>query len=301
MKIKNSVVTVGVFDGVHIGHKAVIKQVVARAKASGLKSIVVTFDPHPMKVLNPSHFVPSLISLKHRVELIKRLGIDEVIVMKFSNRMANLPAQRFIEDILIGELNAREIIVGEDFCFGKGALAGIRMLAEIASKYSVKTEIVRPVKKNSHVVSSTIIRRLIIEGEIDKASSLLGRPFSILGTVVSGTKLARTLGYPTANLNPHHEAIPPSGVYAVKVVHKEKEYKGVVNIGVRPTFYNHGHDKETSIEVHIFDFHGKIYGKDLEVIFIRKIRDEKKFNTIDSLIEQIKKDASKAEKLLYKG
>lgn len=298
MKNKNSVVTIGVFDGIHVGHRAVIEKTVREAKRAGLKSIAVTFDPHPLKILRPKHFIPSLISLKHRVSLIKRLGIDEVIVMKFNKKMANLSAQEFIEDILVGELSAGKIIVGEDFCFGKGGSSGAAKMRNISEKHSVKVKTIKPVKKNSRVVSSTGIRRLIVKGNIAEASRLLGRPFSILGTVVKGTALARKLGYPTANINPHHEAMPPSGVYAVKVIFKGKLYKGIMNIGTRPTFYNYGHDKEPTIEVHIFNFHEKVYGKDLEITLVRKLRDEKKFKTIDSLIRQIKKDESRALAIL---
>lgn len=298
MKDKGSVVTIGVFDGVHIGHKAIIEKVVKKARQTDRRGVVVTFDPHPLKALHSKHFVPSLISLKHRIDIIKGLGIDEVIVMKFNKRMANLSPERFIEDILIKRLGAEEIIVGEDFCFGKGGCAGVKELKEITGRRSIKVRVVRPVRKNSHTVSSTLIRRLITEGRIDEASRLLGRPFSILGTVVSGTRLARTLGYPTANVNPHHEVMPPSGVYAVKVRFKERLYKGVMNIGIRPTFYNHGHDKEPAIEVHIFNFNEKIYGRDLEINFVRKLRDEEKFNTIDSLIEQIKMDEVMARAVL---
>jgi riboflavin kinase / FMN adenylyltransferase len=298
MSGKGSIVTVGVFDGLHIGHKAVIEKTVRRSRAKGLKSIAVTFDPHPLKVLHPKHFVPSLISLKHRIELFKKFGIDEVVVIKFNKTLANFSAEKFIKDILINSLGAREIIVGEDFCLGRKALAGVETLAKIGDKYSVKVNIVRHIKKKSHIVSSTIIRRLIVEGRIDEASQLLGRPFSIVGTVVRGTKLASKLGYPTANINPHHEAIPPSGVYAVKVIFKGKRYKGVMNIGTRPTFYDHGHDKEPTIEVHIFNFHERVYGKDMEIIFARKLRAEKKFKKIDSLIDQIKKDEIRARALL---
>jgi len=298
MSQKRSVVTIGVFDGIHIGHEAVIKEVVKTARASGLRSVVVTFDPHPMKILNKKHFVPSLISLKHRVDLIKRLGVDKVLVVRFNKRIADLSPEKFIEDIAIRKLAAKKIIVGEDFCFGKGAMAGVEKLGRIARMYSVGLKVVKPVKKDSHIVSSTIIRRLIIEGAIGKASRLLGRPFSILGTVVSGTRLARTLGYPTANINPHHEIMPPSGVYAVKVKFRKRTYKGVMNIGTKPTFYDHGRDLEPTIEVHIFNFHERIYGRDLEITFICKLRREKKFNTIDSLIKQIKEDEAAARALL---
>jgi riboflavin kinase/FMN adenylyltransferase len=209
-------------------------------------------------------------------------------------------ARDFVEDILIAQLGAKEIIVGEDFRFGRGASAGNAELRNIAAAHSVRVTVVRKVKAGRRAVSSTLIRQRIASGRFGEASRMLGRPFSVLGTVVSGTRLGRALGYPTANLNPHHEAMPPSGVYAVKVIFGRKTYKGVMNIGVKPTFYDHGRDKEPSIEVHIFDFHRKVYGKDLEVEFVRKLRDERRFKTIDSLVAQIRADAALAKKLLYK-
>ncbi len=290
--------TIGVFDGVHIGHQAVIKKIVQRARAIGAISITITFDPHPMTVLSPGHFVPSLISLKHRIRLIKALGVDKVQVIGFDKRIAKMPPEKFIKDVVIKKLNAKEIFVGEDFCFGSGARADAKALKEIGRAYGLKVSIVKDAKKGGVIVSSSIIRKFVIKGEIDMASRLLGRPYSILGTVVGGAKLARVLGYPTANLNPHHEAVSPSGVYAVKVRFDGKLFKGIINIGVKPTFYDHGHDKEPSIEVHIFGFHGSIYGKDLEILFVKRIRAEKKFNTIDSLIEQVRKDEKAAKRLL---
>ena len=188
--------------------------------------------------------------------------------------------------------------MGEDFCFGRGAKAGVKELKIIGRKYGLKIHAVKHLKRAGSIVSSSLIRRLVIAGRISEASKLLGRPFSILGTVVGGAKLARSLGYPTANVNPHHEAIPPSGVYAVKVKFKERFFKGIMNIGIRPTFYDRGTDEEPSIEVHIFNFHGKIYGKDLEIIFADKLRNEKKFKTIDSLVRQIKKDEALARRNL---
>ena len=298
MSIKKSIVTIGVFDGVHIGHRAVIKKIVDRAKTVGVISIVVTFYPHPLNVLGGHHLVPSLMSLKHRVNTIKDLGVDKVIVMKFDKRLSGMGPEKFIKNIIKKELNAREIFVGEDFCFGKGAGGDIKALKRIGVASGLKVHSVKAVKRNGRIISSSEIRKLVISGRVKEASELLGRPFSILGTVISGAKLARALGYPTANINPHHEAMPPSGVYAVRVKLDKKLFKGIMNIGVRPTFYDHGRDAEPSIEVHIFDFHGAIYGKDLEAIFVKRIRDEKKFNTIDSLIEQVKKDERTARRLL---
>ena len=293
-----SIVTIGVFDGVHIGHSAVIKEAVRQARSGGLKSIVVTFNPHPLKVLSGRKSVSSLISLKHRIELVKILGVDRVFVVKFNKRMAGMSAEKFVADIIVKKLNAKGIVVGEDFCFGKNALSGVKELRDIAKRYHIKVKIIRHLKKHGRVVSSTAIRRLVVGGKIQEASLFLGRPFSILGTVVGGARLARSLGYPTANINPHHETMPPSGVYAVKVKFRKGTYKGVMNIGVRPTFYDHGHDEEPSIEVHIFNFHKRIYGHDLEVVFIRQLRAEKKFKSIDSLIEQIKDDEAQARHIL---
>lgn len=298
MKINKSVVTIGVFDGVHIGHRAIIKKIVSRAKAMGAISIVVTFDPHPMKVLKSHHDVPSLISLKHRVSLIKELGIDKVMVMAFDKKMAQMPPEKFIKDILINKAGAGEIFVGEDFRFGKYARAGVAALKKLGEKSGLRTNAVKHIKKNGRVVSSSLIRRLVISGRIGKASSLLGRPYSILGTVVSGSRLGHLLGYPTANINPHHEVIPPSGVYAVRAKYRNRLYEGVMNIGTRPTFYDHGRDKEPSIEVHIFDFNQRIYGRDLEIIFVKKLRGERKFKQIDSLIRQIKTDSMRAREVL---
>ena len=296
--MKKSVVTIGVFDGVHVGHQAVIKKTVNRARVAGAVSVVVTFDPHPLKVLGASHLVPSLMSLKHRVNIIKGLGVDRVIVMKFDKRLSGMEPDVFIRNVIKKELNAVEIFVGEDFCFGKGAWADIKTLKRIGEAAGLKVYPVKAVKISGRTISSSEIRKLVVAGRIREASKLLGRPFSILGTVVSGARLARVLGYPTANINPHHEAMPPSGVYAVRVKFNKKLFKGVMNIGVRPTFYDHGRDTEPSIEVHIFGFHGSIYGKDLEIVFVKRMRPEKKFNTIDSLIKQVKRDEKSARRLL---
>lgn len=293
-----SIVTIGVFDGVHIGHRAVISRVLKRAKALKTMSIVVTFDPHPMKVLKSNHLVPSLISLKHRESLIKELGVDKVVVMAFDKKMAQMPPEKFIKNILIDKVKAGEIFVGEDFRFGKRASAGVATLKMLGKKSGLRINAVKHIKKDGRIVSSSLIRQLVVSGKTKKASSLLGRPYSILGTVVSGSRLGHLLGYPTANINPHHEAIPPSGVYAVRIKYRGRIHKGIMNIGVRPTFYDHGRDKEPSIEVHIFNFNQRIYGRDLEIIFVKKLRSERKFNQIDKLIGQIRKDSMQARRVL---
>ena len=235
--------------------------------------------------------------MKHRIRIIEELGADIILVINFTGPFAKIRPEEFVKNILIGKLGMRRIYVGENFYFGKGAGAGTAALKKFAGSFSFKIKVIKPVKTGRLVVSSSLIRRLIINGELDKASKLLGRPVSVLGTVVSGSKLARSLGYPTANINPHHEVIPPSGVYAVRIRYGRRLLKGVLNIGVRPTFYS-PKDEEPAIEVHIFGFHRGIYGKDLEILFVKKIRDERKYKDRSELMAQIEKDSRAARRIL---
>lgn len=292
-----TVVTVGVFDGLHVGHMKVISDTVKTARRLGLKSAVVTFDPHPAKIVDPSQKVPSIISLAHRIRLISQLGADYLVIINFTPSMAKMSAGRFLKKVLSERLKAKVICVGENFYFGKGGSAGIGELRRIASAAGIKAVIVKPAKSGRRMISSSIIRRLIKRGELSSASKLLGRPVSILGTVVSGARLARSLGYPTANLNPHHEVVPPSGVYAVWIKYGQRYMKGVLNIGNRPTFYG-PRDREEAIEVHIFNFSKNIYGKDIEVFFVKKLRDEARFKDDKALVKQIKMDMARAKSIL---
>ena len=284
-----SIVTIGVFDGVHRGHARVIDAAVKRARALGVKSIVVTFDPHPAKVVRPSSKVPSLISLDHRIRLIGDMTPDILIVLSFTKAFAALTDKEFAGKILAAKAGAKEVYIGDNFYFGKHARSGARELRGLGERFGFKVHVVKALKMGRLRISSSLIRHLIKEGRLHDAARFLGRPVSVLGTVVGGANLARELGYPTANLNPHHEVVPPSGVYAVLVRYKDRLYKGILNIGVRPTFYA-SRDREPAIEVHIFGFNGDIYGKDLEVYFIRKIRQERQFKGQESLVRQIKKD-----------
>jgi len=297
--IKNSVVTIGVFDGVHLGHRKIIGRVISKARKTGLKSVVVTFDPHPLKVLNPRIKTPSLISLNHKIRLIEALGVDYLVVINFTTSFSRIGAEKFIRTILSDKLGARFICVGPDFYLGKGAKFGPSALKDVGLRYGFSVEVVKKARALGKVISSSLIRDRVQKGEIAEAEKLLGRPVAVLGTVVAGTGLARYLGYPTANVNPHHEAIPPTGVYAVKVVFKGRSYDGILNIGFRPTFYS-SNDKEPSIEVHIFSFKGDLYGNDIEILFVKRIRLEKKFKVIADLVEQIKKDEKSARSILSK-
>ena len=292
-----SIVTIGVFDGLHIGHRAIIKKVAAEAKKSGSTSVAITFDPHPIKVLGSGHSVPSLISLKHRIRLIEELGIDTLLVIKFTRSLSRMSPEKFIKNVLIGKLRVKRLFVGENFYFGKGADAGAANLQDIAKGRGFEVTVVRSVKSGTHIVSSSLIRKFIREGRLREAERLLGRPVSVLGTIVKGSGIARGLGCPTANINPHHEVIPPRGVYAVRARLGKRSLRGILNIGFRPTFYS-SRDKEPTIEVHLFAFNGNIYNKDIEVYFVKKIRDERKFRSKAALIKQITADLVLARGIL---
>lgn len=294
--LKGSVSTVGVFDGVHVGHRKILREVAASAKKRGLKSVVMTFYPHPVKILNPGSKIPSLISLDHRIKLIEDCGIDILIIVKFTLFFAAVSAESFARSVLLKKLGTRYFYVGKNFYFGRKGKAGEKELIAIAKRLGFGVRVLSPVKISGNVVSSSIIRRLIIDGDLKNAARLLGRPVSILGTVVRGARIARVLGYPTANINPHHEVVPKVGVYAVKVKVGRQFYKGVLNIGFRPTFFS-SRDKEPEIEVHIFGFHKRIYGRDIEIFFVKKLRVERRFSNTKKLVEQIKKDALMAQSL----
>ena len=278
-----TVVTIGIFDGVHKGHQVILRKVVEEAKKLRLKSVAVTFDPHPVKVLSPGAKIPFLISLEHRIKLIKSLGIDNCVVIKFTKKFAKLIPEEFIKYILADKLNIKALVTGENFLFGFREKGDAKLLKRLSKIYNFKFYSVSPLKIEGDYVSSTRIRKAIEKGNLKLASKLLGRPVTILGTVVKGKALGRKIGFPTANIDPHHESIPPSGVYSVDVALEGKLYRGILNIS------NHN-----IIEVHIFNFNKNIYGKDIEVIFKQKIRDEKKFNTLQALKRQIQLDIQKS-------
>jgi len=293
-RIPKAVVALGVFDGVHRAHREILKYAVKQAQSTKGRSVVVTFWPHPQREA-------SLYSLKHRLRLIEELGVDTCIVINFSPSFAKISAEDFLKDILIDRIGARYICIGKNFRFGKEARGDFKLFKRLSHKYHFGLKVFSVMKVRRLPISSTSIRRAISRGNLKAAQSLLLEPVSVLGTVIRGNSLAKQLGFPTANINPHHEVLPPSGVYAVKVIFKHKKFKGVCYIGSKPTFKFIVHSSKsntpTHIEVHIFNFHGDIYGKDLEIQFIRKIRNEKKFSSAALLARQIKKDADFTQKL----
>lgn len=286
-KFPKPVVALGVFDGVHRGHKIILQAAVRRTKETGGTSMVVTFWPHPQKE-------ESLYSLEHRLRLIRELGIDVCVVINFSRHFASITAEEFIKKILIDKISAREIYIGRNFRFGKHASGNFKMLESFSRIHNYRVKEFGVIKINGKPISSTCIRRLIKKGNLAAAQKLLTRPVSVLGTVIRGRSLARKLGFPTANIDPHHEVIPPSGVYAVKVICENRIYKGVCNIGFRPTVTSQtlhvAKSQDKHIEVHIFDLNKNLYGEYLEILFVSKIRQEKRYPALEKLASQIQKD-----------
>ena len=284
-KLKRPVVALGVFDGVHSAHIRILKAAVQKARRLKGTAVLVTFWPHPQNQ-------PSIYSLEHRLRLVSELGIDVSIVVHFNKAFSRISAEGFVKKILLKKIRAEYILVGKNFRFGHKAKGDYNLLGKLTKQYNFKLKVFPVIKINSRPVSSTYIRRLIIRGDLAAARKILGRPVSVLGTVTRGDSLGRRLGFPTANIDPHHEVLPPSGVYAVRVMLDRRSLKGVCYIGSKPTFKN---ESEEMIEVYIFNFKKNIYTKYLEINFLKKIRKEKKLKSSSALIEQIKRDILKAQ------
>lgn len=294
-RFRKPVVALGVFDGVHRGHTRILRSAVKIAHRIKGTSIALTFKPHPQRE-------DSLCSLEHRLRLIGELGIDICIVINFNRVFSRILAEDFIKGILVKKINAHYICVGKNFRFGRGAKGNFKLLERYACIYNFKLKAHDVIKINHLPISSTHIRKLIAKGDLKAAARLLSRPLSILGTVIKGVSLAKRLGFPTANINPHHEVLPPSGVWAVKVIFGNKKLYGLCYIGTKPTFKNlksltRLRRQEKYIEVYIFNFNRNIYGKYLEIRFIKKLRGERKFRSCTALVEQIQKDIVAAKKL----
>lgn len=293
-KFKKPVVALGVFDGVHLGHRAILKAVAKKARAIYGTSMAVTFFPHPQGE-------SSLYSLQHRLRLIGELGIDVCVVIKFSRPFAKILAEDFIKNILVKKIKAHYVYVGKNFRFGKGAKGDFWLLKKFSRTCGFKLKLFAVIKTNHRNISSTYIRRLIVSGNLGLAERLLAHPVSVFGTVIKGTSLARKMGFPTANINPHHEVLPPSGIYAVQVIFNKDKLNGICYIGRRPTFSIQSLAMRVKnlkhIEVHIFNFYKDIYRKELEIQFLKKIREEKKFASLSPLVAQIKKDIKLTRKI----
>jgi riboflavin kinase / FMN adenylyltransferase len=295
---KGAVITIGNFDGVHIGHQALFYEVIERAHVIDGTSIAVTFDPHPLRVLKKTASPPLITMFEQKVELIERSGIDVLISIPFTLEFAAISAQSFVEDLLVRKIGMKAIVVGEDYAFGKNREGNIKLLNSLAPKLGfevVVTGMIRTIQGTLERISSTAIRDLVQAGEMPHACRMLGRHFQLRGTVVAGRdRGGKLLGFPTANLKLEDELCPKAGIYAVSVEVKGRLLQGVANIGYSPTF----DDRQFTVEVHILDFKEIIYGQRLRVNFIKRIRDEMKFPSLAALKDQISADVETARRLL---
>lgn len=277
------VVTIGNFDGVHLGHQALLTEVKKRAHDLKLESAVITFEPNPKDYFSQNKPQTRISSLREKIELFNEIKIDRVHIIKFNQEFSKVTANEFIS-LLIKQLKVKEIIVGEDFCFGRGREGGIKQLSASSMKLNIKNKILMDGKR----ISSTLIRNLLANDKLDQANKYIGRPYSISGKVVHGEKRGRKIGFPTANIHMRHNRPPLKGVFAVKF----QNHFGVANLGIRPSIKG---EKKLQLEVHLLNFSSDLYGQHVSVIFLKKLRDEKKFKSLDELKEQIKLDVIKAK------
>ena len=277
------VVTIGNFDGVHLGHQALLTEVKKRAHDLKLESAVITFEPNPKDYFSQNKPQTRISSLREKIELFNEIKIDRVHIIKFNQEFSKVTANEFIS-LLIKKLKVKEIIIGEDFCFGKGREGGIKQLSASSMKLNIKNKILIDGKR----ISSTLIRNLLANDKLDEANKYIGRPYSISGKVVHGEKRGRKIGFPTANIHMRHNRPPLKGVFAVKF----QNHFGVANLGIRPSIKG---EKKLQLEVHLLNFSSDLYGQHVSVIFLKKLRDEKKFKSLDELKEQIKLDVIKAK------
>ncbi len=292
------VVTIGTFDGVHLGHQKVISKLKEIARKYGGESVIFTFSPHPRLVTRPEESdLRLLTTLEEKKELFARSGIDHLIVFPFSRSFSELTYAEFVKQILVEKMHTHCLVVGYDHRFGKNREGSFEYLQECADTYGFKIEKLEPFLIDEANVSSTRIRKSLQEGQVKKANNYLGYRYTLHGTVVEGNQLGRKIGFPTANIEASdpNKLIPDHGVYAVEVLTSGKIYQGMLNIGTRPTFNKNADNR--SIEVHIFNFTENLYKKEITLLFFQKIRDEKKFNGVRELAEQLKKDKSAALKI----
>ncbi|MGD8549593.1 MAG: bifunctional riboflavin kinase/FAD synthetase, partial [Desulfobacterales bacterium] len=292
----NAVITIGNFDGVHIGHQALFHEVIEKADAIDGTSIVMTFEPHPVRVLKQNGHPPLITLYEQKLELIESSGIDVLICIPFTMEFAAISAKEFVEDILLARIGMKAIVVGQDYTFGKNRQGNLELLQTYAKTFGFEVIVadwIQTLNKNPDRISSTRTRELVMAGKVAEAQKLLGRNYQIRGVVTTGrNRGGRLLGFPTANIILHDELCPKTGVYAVTVECGNIRRKGVANIGYSPTFG----DQVFSVEVHILDFNENIYDRKIRVNFIQRIRDEKKFSNISELSDQIKKDIVKTRK-----
>ncbi|MCS7278704.1 MAG: bifunctional riboflavin kinase/FAD synthetase [Thermodesulfobacteriaceae bacterium] len=291
----DTVITLGSFDGVHLGHQTLLKETKNLAKKLEVKPLVVTFDPHPRQVLQPYSSFKLLTTLEEKLSLISEWGFEEVAIIPFTKSLAEWSPEFFVQEYIVDNLRAKGVVVGFNFRFGKQRKGDVELLTNLGEKYNFTVKVIEPIFVNGFRISSSLIRGLLEKGSIELANKLLGRPYFLTGKVIKGKGRGRILGYPTANLSiSYSKLIPLSGVYAVWITLRGEKFKGAMNIGKNPTF----DEKDLSIEVYIFDFNSEIYGEKIKVELINYVRGEKKFPSPEALKLQIEKDCQKIRQVL---
>lgn len=290
----NPVLTIGNFDGVHRGHLALFDKVKEIGKAVNGQSVVITFDPHPVKVMKPGNGPLLITPIREKLKLISDAGIDVIFCISFNKQFSSISARDFVKEILVDRIGVREIVVGYDYAFGRGRLGDIKLLQDMGKEFGFNVHVIEPIHLDKTLVSSTYIRDLLLKGDLVEAKRLLGRDYQISGTVIKGAgRGTNLLGIPTANLRTPDELIPKKGVYAVVADMEDGSYYGVCNIGNNPTFGANA----LSIETHLLDFNKDILGKEFTIRFLHRLREEKEFDSKEKLADQIRKDIKRARKL----
>ena len=289
-----TVLTIGNFDGVHLGHREIFRRVVDKARELKGTAAVVTFEPHPLRLLAPDKAPLQLNTHEEKTRLLAASCIDLLVVLKFTRQLADMPAEDFVRDILVRKLGVKHLIVGYDYAFGRDRQGDTDFLAVQSELHNFTLEILEPIRAEQQAHSSTAIRKVLRDGRVADAVKILGRNFTLDGEVVHGDGRGRKLGFPTANLVTQKEILPRDGVYAVKVKWREEYYDGVINIGCRPTFDGNA----PTLEIHLMDFQGDLYAERLRIYFVERLRGEQKFPSVEALQEAVVGDIARARELL---
>lgn len=291
---RQPIVALGNFDGLHRGHMKIVERVCRQARERQSSAVVMTFDPHPPRVVRPDKAPPLLMTLPQRLAALEQAGIDGVAVVRFTEELSKWEPEAFVSTVLVNWVRASEIWVGGNFLFGRNRSGTFSLLRQLGARYGFRVEKIDPVRYKEFVVSSTRIRRLVSEGRVDEAGALLGRLYSIEGHVVRGAARGRELGFPTANLATRNELLPADGVYATTLTHNGTIHASVSNIGVRPTF---GDEVERVVEAHVLDATLDLYGAEVRLAFVQRMRPERAFESRDALVAQIGADCDQARRL----
>jgi len=296
---RGTVVTVGTFDGVHRGHWAVLQEIRRRAGETGRRSVLLTFHPHPLRIVRPEDAPPLLTTPVEKKEILAESGLDYAVFLSFTRELSRYEPERFVREILVGRLGVEELVIGYDHGFGRGRSGDVDTLRRLGEELGFAVDVVDPVEAGAEAISSTRIRRAVEEGAMGDARRGLGRPYSVRGVVVRGEGRGRTLGFPTANLkvDDGHKLVPPAGIYAVRGVLRSGTWGGALHIGPRPTFRG----SPPTVELHLIDFDADLYGEAVRVDFVRRLRDVRPFASADALVEQMREDVEEAREALAGG